>query len=221
MSKNQQNEAENRGKRQSILRTAGQLFLEQGYTATSVRQIARELDISLGLITYYFPTKRDMAFQLLKEELSGFKRLLCQYVNADADPVLFSGALTKLHYTVLSSPNFVAFYRDALRDDIFFDVVADSGIETYVKINQKYDLKLPNEYLILYGNFISSSMERTLVLYAEKEHLEGSIPDMVFKTYMGCIYGTHEFLEKKCRSTDQIVAKVIIENPQLLNRWLN
>lgn len=221
MSKNQYIDTEDRSKRRDILRVAGRLFLGQGYTATSVRQIARELDISLGLVTYYFPTKRDLAFQLLKEELHGFTQLLYQYVDSDVEPVLFSGALTKLHYTVLSSPNFVNFYHDVLRDDIFFDVIADSGIETFMKINRKYDLKLPDEYLKLYGNFISASMERTLVLYAEKEHLEGSIPDMVFKTYMGRIYGSHEFLEESCRKTEQIVAKVIVENPQLINYWVD
>ena len=33
-----------------ILETAGRLFLEYGYHETSIRQIARELDISPGLI---------------------------------------------------------------------------------------------------------------------------------------------------------------------------
>lgn len=221
MARKQHVEAEDRGKRQSILRVAGRLFLEQGYTATSVRQIARELEISLGLVTYYFPTKRDLAFDLLKEELHGLKQLLDRYVDSNEDPVLFSGALAKLHYTVLSSPHFVALYHDALREDIVLDVVADSGIDTFLKINQKYDLQLPNDRLVLYGNYIASSMERTLVLYAEKKHLEGSVPDMVFKTYMGRIYGTNEFLEECCLKTDQIVAKVIVENPQLLNQWID
>ena len=214
-------EAVDGGKRQSILCLAGKLFLKQGYAATSVRQIARELDISLGLVTYYFPTKRDLAFELLKGELSGSKKLLTQYVDSDEDPICFSGALTKLQYTILSSPNFVTFYHDVLRDDIYFDVIIDSGIETYQKINQKYNLQLPDDHLVLYGNFISSSMERTLVLYAEKKHLEGSVPDMIFKTYMGRIYGTREFLDNCCRETDQIVARVVIENPQILTFWLN
>ena len=209
------------GKRQSILRLAGELFLKQGFAATSVRQIAGELDISLGLVTYYFPTKRDMAFELLKAELWESKHLLDRYVDSDEDPVLFSGALTKLQYTILSSPNFAAFYHDVLRDDIYFDVIADSGIETYQKINLKYDLQMSDDNMVLYGNFISASMERTLVLYAEKQHLEGSIPDMIFKTYMGRIFGTREFLNECCQKTDQIVARVIIENPQILASWMN
>ena len=94
------------------------------------------------------------------------------------------------------------------------------GIETYRKINQKYDLKLSDAYLVLYGNFISSSMERTLVLYAEKKQLEGSVPDMVFKTYMGRIFGTQEFLDECCRRTDQLVARVVIENPNILMSWM-
>ena len=38
-----------------ILETAGRLFLEYGYHETSIRQIARELDISPGLIGYSSP----------------------------------------------------------------------------------------------------------------------------------------------------------------------
>ena len=44
------------GKQRDILELARKLFLSQGYYKTSIRQIARELDISLGLVAYYFPT---------------------------------------------------------------------------------------------------------------------------------------------------------------------
>ena len=38
-----------------------------------------------------------------------------------------------------------------------------------------------------YGNFISVSMERTLVLYDDSlEMMEGSIPDVIFKSIWAC-----------------------------------
>lgn len=43
-----------------IIRYATSLFLEQGYTAASTKQIAEALDIGTGNLTYYFPTKEHL-----------------------------------------------------------------------------------------------------------------------------------------------------------------
>ena len=43
-----------------IIRYATSLFLEQGYTASSTKQIAEALDIGTGNLTYYFPTKEHL-----------------------------------------------------------------------------------------------------------------------------------------------------------------
>lgn len=62
-----------------IIRTATKLFLENGYSNTSVRGICSELGIGLGHMTFYFPTKEhllaelttmlcDFQWKLMKEE---------------------------------------------------------------------------------------------------------------------------------------------------------
>jgi AcrR family transcriptional regulator len=40
------------------------MFLEQGYTATSTKQIADELDIVLGNLNYHFPSKEHLLAEL-------------------------------------------------------------------------------------------------------------------------------------------------------------
>ena len=57
--------------RQAILQVATNLFLEKGYTQTSPKMICERLDISLGNMTYYFPTKEHM--------LSELTDMLCQF----------------------------------------------------------------------------------------------------------------------------------------------
>lgn len=54
-----------------IIKCASKLFFEQGYSATSPRQICDILDLSTGNITYYFPTKEHL--------LAVFVEMLCQY----------------------------------------------------------------------------------------------------------------------------------------------
>ncbi len=62
-----------------IIQTALHLFLENGFSSTSARAICHELDISLGNLTFYFPSKEhllavliemlcDFQWKLMKEE---------------------------------------------------------------------------------------------------------------------------------------------------------
>ena len=57
--------------RLDIIQCATTMFLEQGYTASSAKQIADELDIATGNLTYYFPTKEHMLAELVD--------MLCDY----------------------------------------------------------------------------------------------------------------------------------------------
>ena len=43
-----------------IIRLAAKLFIEEGYSATTVGKIAKTLDLSPGNITFYFPGKEHL-----------------------------------------------------------------------------------------------------------------------------------------------------------------
>ena len=57
--------------RLDIIQCATSMFLEQGYTASSIKQIADELDVATGNLTYYFPTKEHLLAELVD--------MLCDY----------------------------------------------------------------------------------------------------------------------------------------------
>lgn len=201
-----------------ILETAGRLFLEYGYHETSIRQIARELDISPGLIGYYFPTKRDLAVALLSRQLMRFAQLDSQYVPAD-DPVLRSAVLIKLEITVLNSPVFKKFYLGALKEDVILTVIRASGQDIYRAIADKYHLDYPDSRFAM-NDLLASSIERTLVLYADDIQLERSIADEVFLINMRLIYGSEDFLLEKCRESELITARILCDHPEILKDWL-
>ena len=50
-----------------IIQCATELFLEKGYTDTYVTTIAKELQISLGNLTFWFPTKEHILAEMVKE----------------------------------------------------------------------------------------------------------------------------------------------------------
>jgi AcrR family transcriptional regulator len=56
-----------RDRREDILRTSLNLFAEKGFHGTSMRDIAREADITEGLIYHYFASKRDLFRAIIEE----------------------------------------------------------------------------------------------------------------------------------------------------------
>ena len=56
-----------RDRREDILRASLHLFAEKGFHGTSMRDIAREADITEGLIYHYFASKRDLFRAIIEE----------------------------------------------------------------------------------------------------------------------------------------------------------
>jgi len=63
--------------RLDIIQSAAKFFFKDGYSATSPRAIAEDLEISTGNLTYYFPTKEDL--------LAVFVEMLCNYQRVMMD----------------------------------------------------------------------------------------------------------------------------------------
>jgi AcrR family transcriptional regulator len=54
-------------KREQIVRSAGALFHQKGYTVTSLADIAAEAKVPLGNVYYYFKTKEDLVATVVAE----------------------------------------------------------------------------------------------------------------------------------------------------------
>jgi AcrR family transcriptional regulator len=71
--------------REKILQVAAKLFVRQGYTATSVNQIAAEAGIGKATVYHHFPDKQAIAFSLLDRSSARVRDALSA-VSAEADP---------------------------------------------------------------------------------------------------------------------------------------
>lgn len=58
---------------ETILRAALNLLVEQGYRAMSMRKVAAACGMKLGNLTYYFPTKEDLARELFDAVISSYE----------------------------------------------------------------------------------------------------------------------------------------------------
>ncbi len=72
--------------RQAVLEAAYELFLEQGYAATSMRQIAERAGLALGGIYNHFPGKEAIFAELIIDR-HPYKQILPVLVNTPADDV--------------------------------------------------------------------------------------------------------------------------------------
>lgn len=64
--------------RLQIIQTAANLYIENGYSKTTNKELATLLDVSPGNITFYFPTK-DHLLAVLVNELCDFQSLLMEH----------------------------------------------------------------------------------------------------------------------------------------------
>ena len=67
-----------RGKRQvrSILDEARSILIGEGYAGLTLRKVAKNLDISLGNLTYYFPSKIELLKAIIVDLLTEYERAL-------------------------------------------------------------------------------------------------------------------------------------------------
>jgi AcrR family transcriptional regulator len=71
--------------RQRIIDAATMLFIERGYTGTSVRDIAERLGMTKGSLYYHFESKEDLLHAAVSPLLDGVAKFLC--VVHDAGPM--------------------------------------------------------------------------------------------------------------------------------------
>jgi AcrR family transcriptional regulator len=62
--------------KERILAIARELFARQGYTGTTIADIARELGTTTAALYYHFPSKADILLGLLAEPMAAYTRVL-------------------------------------------------------------------------------------------------------------------------------------------------
>jgi AcrR family transcriptional regulator len=74
-------------KQLEILQVAERLFAEDGFDGTSIRTIAREANVNIAMISYYFGSKEKLLEALIVHRTSGMKMQLENIFNDDLSPV--------------------------------------------------------------------------------------------------------------------------------------
>lgn len=78
--------------RLQIIQLAAKHFIEDGYSGTSLSRLAKELDLSTGNITFYFPTKEHL-LAVLVDEMFDFQNILMDHAAEEGKSSLLAYCL--------------------------------------------------------------------------------------------------------------------------------
>ncbi len=79
--------ARERSPEERVLQAAARLFREQGYAATSLRDIARAAGMLPGSLHYRYPSKEDILSALMERAIDRLIEGVQAAASAEADPV--------------------------------------------------------------------------------------------------------------------------------------
>lgn len=74
---------EKQDKRQQLLEVAERLFARQGYEAVTIRKLAKEAEVSVAMVNYYFQSKENLFQTLLEGKMPKTRLLLEQLLASD------------------------------------------------------------------------------------------------------------------------------------------
>jgi AcrR family transcriptional regulator len=117
--------------KQRILEIARDLFARQGYTGTSIADIARELGTTTAALYYHFPSKADILRGLLAEPLVAYNRILDGLASQHPSAADLLGAFIDLN----ADSRELAVMID--RDPAVLKLITDQLPDSSERINQQ------------------------------------------------------------------------------------
>jgi AcrR family transcriptional regulator len=99
-------------RRSQILTIAGHLFSQRGYHATSMRELARHLNLQGGSLYAYIQSKEELLLEVVRQAAVRFQRVLEELPRGD--PATRMKALVKGHLRVIAEelPRATVFFHE-------------------------------------------------------------------------------------------------------------
>lgn len=122
-----------------IIRVATRMFLEKGYSKTTIKAISDELGMSTGNLTFYFPTK-EYLLSVLVEMLIDFQwEKFKQETNEGVNLVLaICFELTSMAAACERDANIKDFYLSAYKSEITLDMIRKNDTRRAKAVFKEY-----------------------------------------------------------------------------------
>lgn len=160
----------NRPTRELILQTAMRMFLEAGYSATSSSRITKELKISPGNMTFYFPTKEHLLSELV-EELCNFQWKVMEEITDEGKSSLYAYCMELATMTSLCevSPTAKDFYLAAYTHPMPLEIIRRNDTRKAQEVFRQYCPEFREVDFICAENIVSGIEYATLATRTTEE----------------------------------------------------
>ncbi|MGQ3004169.1 MAG: TetR/AcrR family transcriptional regulator [Hydrogenophaga sp.] len=102
-----------------LLNAAARLFASRGYAATSMRDIAVEVDMKPGSLYYHFPSKEELLLAVYQAGVRALEEATAEAVAKETDPWVRLEVLCRAHLeAVLRDSDYAQVLIRVLPDDI-------------------------------------------------------------------------------------------------------
>ncbi|MBR2930586.1 MAG: helix-turn-helix transcriptional regulator [Clostridia bacterium] len=197
--------------RSEIIKLGARLFIEEGYSKTSFSRIAKELGISLGNITFYFPTKEHL-LAVLCNELCAFQRELMEREVGEGYSSLLSYCLELTSMTAICEEDEVSrdFFHAIYTSPLSLDIIRDNDTDKTHDVFLEFRPEWTDSKWIEAENLVSGIEYGTIMTREERTPLslqiEGGLDTIL------TIYGVPEELRR------QKIEKVLAMDYRALGR---
>lgn len=129
--------------KQRILGCARELFIKNGYSCTSVRDIASAADTNVAMVNYYFHSKYNLFEIIFKDALEVLLNRILKVINSDK-PIfeLISSWIDAYYETLLEYPQIPIFILNAVNQspERLTDIIQKyQPYEIFLKITERLD----------------------------------------------------------------------------------
>ena len=150
-----------------IIRVASRLFLEEGYSVTSIRQIGEKVGISSGNVMFHFPTKEHL-LAVLVDVLCDFQWKLIENETDDSTDSVMSICLELMSMAAACEENEIAkdFFISAYQSPMALEIIRKNDFERSKKVYADY-CKRWMEYQYIEAEILVSGIEYATLMTTE------------------------------------------------------
>ncbi len=147
-----------------IIRLAAHLFIEDGYSQTTINKIAKALDLSPGNITFYFPTKEHL-LAVLADELFDYQIWLMEREAQEGASSLLSYCLELTSIAAACEDDAVArdFFASSYSSPMILNMIRENDTEKTKNIFAQYHPEWSDEDWRATENIVSGIEYATIM----------------------------------------------------------
>ena len=154
--------------RLQIIQLGAKLFIEEGFTNTSLTKIAKVLDLSTGNITFYFPTK-DHLLTVLVDELFTFQNMMMEQAANEGKTSLLAYCLELTAMAAICEEDNAAkdFYASAYSSALTLDLIRENDTEKTKEVFSEFCPDWADEQWAATENIVSGIEYATIMTKEE------------------------------------------------------